>query len=138
MLITIGIMLFLFALVAVAALRMREKSRITNTKSLIKRVVNNLGAYHALNRNYPGDINSWTLAGGLFPDTCPYSVIVPLSNDPAFWKGVDLEKRFLIGASLDDFGPSDLDSTGQYLVDAWKNRLKYRKVGRDRYLVWSA
>jgi prepilin-type N-terminal cleavage/methylation domain-containing protein len=132
-LITIAIMLFLFALVAVAAGRMREKARITNTKSLVKRVSNALEVYHALYRNYP----SIPVIGDTFPDLCPYSTITPLQADPSFWRGIDLTRQLLI-QSNEEFGPSDLDSTGTYLVDAWGNRLKYRKLGRDRYLVWSA
>ena len=132
-LITIGIMIFLFALLAVAAGRMREKARITSTKSLIKRVSNALEVYHALNRNYP----SIPVMGDAFPDLCPYSSITPVQADATFWKGVDLTKQLLL-ESNEEFGPSDLDPTGQYFLDAWGNRLKYRKLGRERYLVWSA
>jgi prepilin-type N-terminal cleavage/methylation domain-containing protein len=134
MLVTIGIMLFLFSLVAVAAGRMREKARISKTKSLIKRVALALDAYHALHHNYP----SIPVIGDPNPDTCPYSVVKPLTKAGlAFWQGIDLKKVFVMGSSLDDFNNDDLDSTGTYFVDAWGNRLKYRKVGPERYLVWS-
>lgn len=132
-LITIAIMMFLFALVAVAAQRFMARARITSTKELIKRAALQLEAYHALNRNYPAP----PVAADPFPDTCPYSIVVPLISDPAFWHGVNLEKRFLIGSSLDDFKLGDLDPSGRYLVDAWGNPLKYRKIGPERYLVWS-
>jgi prepilin-type N-terminal cleavage/methylation domain-containing protein len=134
MLITIGIMLFLFALVAVAAGRMREKARISKTKSLIKRIAVALEGYHALNHNYP----TIPIAGDPNPDTCPYSAATPLASAGlAFWQGIDLKREFVLGSSLDDFSNDDFDSTGQYFADAWGNRLKYRKIGPERYLVWS-
>lgn len=133
-LITIGIMLFLFSIVAVTAVRMREKVRITKTKSLIKRIAVALEGYHALNRNYP----AIPVIGDLHPDTCPYSTVKPLAKAGyAFWQGIDLKKEFVIGSSLDDFNTDDLDPTGVYFVDAWGNRIKYRKIGPERCLVWS-
>lgn len=133
-LITIGIMLFLFSLVSVTAVRMREKARITKTKSLIKRIALALDGYHALNRNYPAT----PVVGDSCPDTCPYSVVKPLSKAGyAFWGGIDLKKEFVLGSGLEEFNMDDLDPTGVYFVDAWGNHIKYRKIGPERCLVWS-
>src|SRR5262245_38330510 len=117
-------MLFLFALVAVAAGRMREKARISKTKSLVKRIAAALEGYHALNHNYP----TIAVIGDPNPDTCPYSNATPLAAAGlGFWQGIDLRREFVLGASLDDFNADDFDASGQYFVDAWGNRLKYRK-----------
>src|SRR5262249_54831800 len=132
LLIVIGIILFLLALIGVAAGAARERAAISTTPATRKRGSDALGRYHPEHHDYP----SLPVAGDLNPDTCPYSTVVPLAADAAFWKGIDLETRMLEHSGI-DFKRDELDQTGKYVIDAWGNRLRYRKLGRESYLVWS-
>src|SRR5690349_18485403 len=117
-LIVIGIMLFLFTLVAVAAGPVREWASINKTRTTLKDIALALDTYRSNHKNLP----SIPVVGDPNPDTCPYSTITPLQADAAFWKGIDLEKRMLAEAGM-EFKSNELDSTGQYFVDAWGNRI---------------
>lgn len=132
-LIVIGILLFLFALLGFAARPAREGAAIESTRSTLHRVAMALEEYRSHNHS---NLPSIPVVGDLNPDTCPYSTITPLAADAAFWKGIDLEKRMLEDGGI-EFKSSELDPSGKYLVDAWGNRLRYRKLGRENYLVWS-
>jgi type II secretory pathway pseudopilin PulG len=130
-LIAIGIMLFLMTLLIVAGGAIREWSNVAKTRSTLKAIALALDTYHANhNNNWP----TIPVVGDPNPDTCPYSTITPLQADAAFWKGIDLEKSMLAEAGM-EFKSGELDSSG-YFVDAWGNRIRYRK-NRDHYLVWS-
>jgi type II secretory pathway pseudopilin PulG len=123
-LVTIGIIVFLFSLIAVVAARAREHARMSKTKSLIKRIHVVLDAYRALWKEYP--------AGDYVSDTWPA---------PYLAKGVALDRTLIFrntGIEQDSFGADEFDkATNTFFVDAWGNPLYYRKVGPTQMLIWS-
>ncbi|MCW8131119.1 MAG: type II secretion system protein [Planctomycetota bacterium] len=122
-LVVISIIALLMSLIGIVAARARAKARVSRTKSLIKRIHVAMDAYQALWRVYPAGAPT-------HPDTWP---------DPYDLKGVELEKSFLTDRDpVAKFEVSDLDPTDdKYLVDAWGSRIRYRKVGPNRMLIWS-
>lgn len=123
-LVTIGIIVFLFTLIAVVATKARERARMARTKSLVKRVHVVLDAYRALWREYPAGAPT-------FPDTWP---------NPYNVQGVQLDRSLVYrntGLEESAFTRDDFDATNTYFVDAWGNPLRYRKAGPTQMLIWS-
>lgn len=123
LLVVISIIALLFSLIGVVAFRARAKARVTKTKALIKRIQLGMDAYHAYWRDYPA-------GSPTFPETWPNPY------DPL---GVEFEAKLLtereppVKFEKGDYDPKD----DKYLVDAWGNRIRYRKVSTTRMLVWS-
>ena len=131
MLIVIGIIVFLFTLVAVVALRMRDKARTSRTKSVIKRIHVIMDAYKAIWREYPAGV-----VNPLYPDQWPSTNVMA-----TIYQGVPLDRTLVYrGTTLEEgaFQKDDFDAATQtYFVDPWGNSLRYRKLSADRMLVWS-
>lgn len=122
-LIVISIIALLMSLIGVVAARARAKARVSKTKALVKRIHVAMDAYLALWHDYPAGYPT-------YPETWP---------NPYDMKGVELEVSFLTDRDpVARFEVSDLDPTdNKYFIDAWGSRIRYRKVGPNRMLVWS-
>lgn len=127
-LVVIAIIMVLLSLLGVVAANARIKARISSTKSLVKRIHLSMDEYKAVNGEYPyGDSTS-----GKVPDLDP-------ATDADFYLGVELDRTWLTdeepGAKFNnsDYDPSD----NNYFVDAWRNRIRYRKFSAERMLIWS-
>ena len=127
-LVVIAIILILLSLMGIVAANARIKARVSDTKALIKRIHLALDEYKADHGEYPyGDSSS-----GRVPDLNP-------SSNPDFYLGVELDRTWLTdwGVSI-QFTSSDYDpNNSNYFVDAWHNRIMYRKISADRMLIWS-
>jgi prepilin-type N-terminal cleavage/methylation domain-containing protein len=124
LLVVLAIIALLFALMGVVALRAREKAKVSKTKSLIKRVQLGLDQYLAVWREYPSGAPA-------HPETWPA---------PYDMKGVEFDQGFITkrdpGGTT--FNPDDVDPTDTtHLLDGWGKRIRYRKIGPTRMLVWS-
>ncbi len=123
LLVVIAIIAFLLSLVGVVAWRARGYAKIANTKSLIKNIQGALEMYKQHWRQFPSGSPN-------FPDTWP---------SPYDTRGTDLEVAFLTKreGSIATFNAGEKDATGTWFVDAWGERIRYRKVGPNTCLVWS-
>ncbi len=131
LLVVIAIIAILFGLIGVVAYKVRAKARVAHCKALLKRIHVSMDEYHTFWRDYP----SGTPGAETWPD--PYDVA-----------GVELDRRWLTdrepGAR---FYKEDLCSKAghdMYFIDPWANptlathkHIRYRKVARNRMLIWS-
>jgi prepilin-type N-terminal cleavage/methylation domain-containing protein len=125
LLVVVGIIAFLLALIGIIAARARMKARTSKTKALIKRVQMALDAYKTVHREYPG---GW---GAATKDTWP---------DPYDIAGVEFDHRVTSQSDPGGFpfDQADMDPKDKnYLLDAWGQRIRYRKVSPGHMLVWS-
>ena len=128
MLITIGIIVFLFSLIAMVAIRVREKARMSRVKGTIKKIHVCMEGYKAIWREYPA-------GAPLYPDTWPTGAMATI------YKGVPLDTSLVMrGTGIGEegsFTKDEFDPTGVFFVDPWGNQIRYRKLSADRILIWS-
>lgn len=128
MLITIGIIVFLFSLMGLVAFRVREKAKMSRAKSTIKKIHVCMEGYKAIWREYPA-------GAPLYPDTWP------VGSQATIYKGVPLDRSLVMrGTGIGEegsFTKDEFDPTETFFVDPWGNQLRYRKLSSDRILIWS-
>lgn len=124
LLIVISIIALLLSLMGVAAAMAINGAKIKRTEGLLARINGALAAHHAKYKNYPTDDPAC-------PDTWPSPY------DPA---GVAFDTRWLEAhPEILQIGLEDRDpSAKQFVLDAWGQRLRYRKLSPSRVLVWSS
>lgn len=120
-LVVVSIIALLLALMGVVATNAVKVAKIRRTQALIARVDAGLTAFYGNHHSqYP-------------PET---SDTWPVAYDP---KGVEFDRTLLAEheaeakLKVEDYDTADT----RFLLDAWGRRLRYRKVGPGRMLVWS-
>jgi prepilin-type N-terminal cleavage/methylation domain-containing protein len=120
-LVVVAIIALLLTLGIVYALKARAFAQQEHTQSLVRQIHDALFKYQVDNRDLP--------AGPGNPSTWP-------SPDPR--PGVDFDIRMLNGAGELKIPVTDLDPAAKdFVIDAWKHRIRYRKLSPERMLVWS-
>lgn len=124
LLIVISIIALLLSLLGVVAAIAVKGAKIKRTEALLTRIHGTLAAHHAKYKNYPTD-----------DPTCPGTW--PSPYHPA---GVAFDSRWLEEhQELMQIGLESRDpSAKQFILDAWGQRLRYRKLSPSRVLVWSS
>lgn len=136
MLVVISILVFLFSLIGVVAVQMREKARQSRCKSMVKRVEGGLEIYLAEYHEFPSGAPS-------YPDTWPDTATLA-----TLLKGVDFDTRFITERVSDyTFNKEDYCTApghDMFLLDPWTSpnaaghpHIRYRKMHRQQILVWS-
>lgn len=121
-LVVVSIIALLLSLMGVVAANAIKGAKIRRTQTLIERVKAGLTAFYGNHQSqYPPETS----------DTWP-AAYVPM--------GVEFERAFLAEQEgeaklkVEDYDSADT----RFLLDAWGRRIRYRKTGPGRMLVWSA
>ena len=149
----VAIILILLTILGAYVLKLKEDVKETACKILIGRIASTMDEFKALNREYPAEVDGDGRLKETFPETDPYQKdLTPQVKATAeLWKddarpANALPLRFLknqlsslltapagFKVKSGEIHPEDED----YLQDPWGNYIRYRKVGRNRMLVWS-
>ena len=129
LLVVVAIIMILLSLIAVVTAKVREMARRSNATSLVHNIKQAMIVYNDRWHEYPSTNTA--------KDTEP---------DPFDYKGVELDSRLLTAREPGSvFQISDLCPAHPYLfLDPWSpyqdaghSHIRYRKVNRERMLIWS-
>lgn len=119
-LVVVAIITTLLSLMGVVAATVIKGSKIKKTQATVERASAAMAYFYSTHSNqYPPETS----------DTWP-AVYVPT--------GVEFDRLLMPDQNVSAWQPSDLDPTdSRFVLDAWGHRLRYRKTGPSRMLVWS-
>ncbi len=122
-LVVIGIISILLGLLGVVGLKLHEGTKRRRTATTLMQLKSAMSLYKETYGTYPS-------GPPLHPETWP---------SPYASSGTELNAWFLKHTSLNGkIAKEDFDANdSNYLIDRWGRRLRYRKSGPGRMLIWS-
>lgn len=114
--------MLLFTLIARGIFGLVENAKVDRAKALIERLKGSLHSYYELFRDYPPSDGKWADSQNLY-----YYLGEKLERVVEYNPKTGVKRTEEL-RPIDTFKPGELDSE-KYILDAWKNRIHYKKPG---------
>jgi prepilin-type N-terminal cleavage/methylation domain-containing protein len=130
MVVVISIITLLMGIVIAGASRIRQKTRVDATKSLISKITLALNEYHLVFHDYPPCTGEYDGSQNLY-QLLGKGLQIKQGYDPATgnMKTQDLAPFVVGGFRKNEY--AGVEEKTRYIIDAWGERITYKKPGKN-------